>query len=613
MEIPTFKNIAELHEYVFQLLLEEHKKDNTFLFTLRIPQHFRENLAGHWFYGKEDYLYFSFWKSSDTVSNMPYIYYYVNLRGACLLILKSSGSEYTPHRLFAVIAPNIKDIITYGGVHSEKRYNSILALDDIKRDKQTIDKLINELLESRTIKPQLPALNISFISALEFESNLQNIQKLRKNRLIQRELQENEHFHLSNVTLNQFSITNITHFHKLDLTFAKRITCIIGENGSGKSTILRAIALALVGTDKKRINTQHKNIVSLLQIKGQQDGIEDYELEGKIELFYNAQYRNEISFSFEYGDLSITQNGDFKNIDTYYFPHLMLGFSQSQGKNENGHAISIIKNDKANIKDIRPLIYGESDNRFEEFGHWISNLFAEGNKKAREKSKEHQIIAQLFGIISTVIGAEVKFITVNHDEEKVWVATPDAPNGISLDLLSQGYSNVFGWIGYFMKRLAEVNPHAEDFMQCPAIVFIDEIDTYLHPKWQQSILSTLITTFPNIQFVVTTHSPLVITNLPLLHENDVKIYQIKNNEIEAVEVVGRDISSALWDYFGVPRRQMYFQTRINEVFALLEQEPLDILKIQAEIAQLKKLLGENDPDVQSIEGILENLQMLQNL
>ena len=61
--------------------------------------------------------------------------------------------------------------------------------------------------------------------------------------------------------------------------------------------------------------------------------------------------------------------------------------------------------------------------------------------------------------------------------------------------------------------MAHGNPHLADPLASEAIVLIDEIELHLHPAWQQHILSDLTRTFPNAQFIVSTHSPQVLTTL----------------------------------------------------------------------------------------------------
>ena len=85
--------------------------------------------------------------------------------------------------------------------------------------------------------------------------------------------------------------------------------------------------------------------------------------------------------------------------------------------------------------------------------------------------------------------------------------------------LSDGYKIVLVLVLDLISRILELNadiPAAKPdvLLQVPGIVLIDEIDLHLHPSWQQRILGDLRRTFPNIQFIVTTHSPQVVSSVP---------------------------------------------------------------------------------------------------
>lgn len=62
-------------------------------------------------------------------------------------------------------------------------------------------------------------------------------------------------------------------------------------------------------------------------------------------------------------------------------------------------------------------------------------------------------------------------------------------------------------------RMAAANPAMTDPLQSKGVVMIDEVDLHLHPGWQQSILADLTRTFPNIQFIVSTHSPQIVSTV----------------------------------------------------------------------------------------------------
>jgi predicted ATP-binding protein involved in virulence len=88
-------------------------------------------------------------------------------------------------------------------------------------------------------------------------------------------------------------------------------------------------------------------------------------------------------------------------------------------------------------------------------------------------------------------------------------------NGETLDLmqLSDGYKTLLGLVIDLSMRMGLANPHLEDPLSAEAVVMIDEVDLHLHPSWQQRVLADLLRTFSNTQFILTTHSPFVVEAL----------------------------------------------------------------------------------------------------
>jgi len=80
-----------------------------------------------------------------------------------------------------------------------------------------------------------------------------------------------------------------------------------------------------------------------------------------------------------------------------------------------------------------------------------------------------------------------------------------------IEQLSDGYRTVLAMVMDISSRMAEANPQLGN--HSPAIIMIDELDLHLHPKWQQTILSDLTRTFPHAQFIVTTHSPQILSTV----------------------------------------------------------------------------------------------------
>ena len=88
---------------------------------------------------------------------------------------------------------------------------------------------------------------------------------------------------------------------------------------------------------------------------------------------------------------------------------------------------------------------------------------------------------------------------------------------LSLDQLSGGYRIVLALAADLARRMAQGNPHLDNPLESEVIVLIDEIELHLHPSWQQRILGDLRRTFPNAQFIVSTHSPQVLTTVEPQH------------------------------------------------------------------------------------------------
>lgn len=89
----------------------------------------------------------------------------------------------------------------------------------------------------------------------------------------------------------------------------------------------------------------------------------------------------------------------------------------------------------------------------------------------------------------------------------VWIETYSGK--VPLDSLSLGYQTMFSWTVDLAWRMAEHHKESDDPLREPAIVLIDELDLHLHPKWQRRVRRDLSEVFPQVQFVVTTHSPVL--------------------------------------------------------------------------------------------------------
>lgn len=156
--------------------------------------------------------------------------------------------------------------------------------------------------------------------------------------------------------------------------------------------------------------------------------------------------------------------------------------------------------------------------------------------------------------------------------------------------LSQGEKSLMALVGDIARRLAMMNPGLENPLRGDGVVLIDEVDMHLHPTWQRTIIKRLTDTFPNCQFILTTHSALVISDC-----KDVLVYALDNGEITQVpSQYGQDANTVLLDVMNTDIRNAAVNSQINDLRDLIEDGKLDAAQ-----ALLEKL--DADLPIQNME------------
>lgn len=145
-------------------------------------------------------------------------------------------------------------------------------------------------------------------------------------------------------------------------------------------------------------------------------------------------------------------------------------------------------------------------------------------------------------------------------------------NGETLNVaqLSQGEKSLMALVGDIARRLAMLNPTLENPLTGDGIVLIDEVDLHLHPSWQRSLCDRLIETFPNCQFILTTHSPLVISDC-----KNILVYTLTDGEFkELPSQYGQDVNTVLLDVMNTSIRDPEFDTKLNNLLDAIQDSNL---------------------------------------
>ena len=173
-----------------------------------------------------------------------------------------------------------------------------------------------------------------------------------------------------------------------------------------------------------------------------------------------------------------------------------------------------------------------SNARLSDFQEWLLQLDysqKSGSEKSQKRlEKMHDLVkSDLFPGVT-----DFSFKKDGDNEHVVVVFSAGKDGDVRFEELGFGYQTTLTWLADFCKRMFELYPDAENPLLEEAVVLVDEIDLHLHPKWQRDLVPTLSKIFPNVQFVVTTHSPHVLQSM-----EDVNLYVLRRHaesgEIEA--------------------------------------------------------------------------------
>lgn len=165
---------------------------------------------------------------------------------------------------------------------------------------------------------------------------------------------------------------------------------------------------------------------------------------------------------------------------------------------------------------------------------------------------------------------------------------------LRLDQLSDGEKCYIALVCDLTRRLTIANPAGENPLHGAGIVLIDEIDLHLHPEWQRDVVTRLVNTFPNCQFFVTTHSPIVASDVAG------KVFVMEDGQAYRRNTYGKDSEQILASAFGLAHpRNKTVQGLIDEAYKAIREGAKE--KADRLLAEIATALGQDDPVVSGIK------------
>ncbi len=333
--------------------------------------------------------------------------------------------------------------------------------------------------------------------------------------------------HINKFHIDTINIINYKKYTSLNLNFNHQFMLIIGENGSGKTSVLDAIATFLGGYLQafKEISSAQRHSIIKSDIK-----IEIIDKDDNISVKYHTPVVID-------GKCNI--NNDLINI-------------KRVRKNSNKTTMTtLLKSDNKELKEIVQLIESDdnallpiisyhgtgrlweqefkksakmtnltrldgyndclnSKSNYKNFRIWFEKMEFNAFQIGKKIPLLEAVRVSVIKMLSLLTGKEVELFI--YRESDLEIKYKDEEKREKVSNLSDGYRNIIGIVSDIAYRMAILNPHLglDVTDKTSGVVLIDEIDLHLHPKWQKEITNILTTLFPKVQFIVTTHSPFII-------------------------------------------------------------------------------------------------------
>lgn len=388
--------------------------------------------------------------------------------------------------------------------------------------------------------------------------------------------------------VKKLSVNNFRGIHHMEIELQPDINILVGENGAGKSSLIDLLAILL-----------SKLIGRIQSSQGTGRFFSEYDIKIGFTETYNTIVVEFMSEQVEW-EVTKTRKGikkqritnlsEIKNIvskieslfvedEDASFPVVVL-YSVNRAVLNVPLRIKT-RHDFYQLAAYDQALSSQGRNDFRLFFEWFRKREDLENESARYRMDKTRPRGwefpdrQLEAVRQAIANLMPGYGSLKVRRSPLRMTLEKHGNEFRIDQLSDGEKCLIAMVGDMARRLAIANPALKNPLEVEGVFLIDEIDLHLHPAWQRKVIPRLTETFPNCQFIVSTHSPLVISHV---EAESVFLLTVTEDNIEwskPESSYGMEASSILEDVMNVPSRPKEVKDEFNKIFVAIDEGDLD--------------------------------------
>jgi predicted ATP-binding protein involved in virulence len=420
------------------------------------------------------------------------------------------------------------------------------------------------------------------------------------------------------VRIDGLTLKNFNGFEFLEIGFDPQFNLLVGDNATGKTSVLDALATALhcwvygIGGDQSAWGIDEGH-VRLVAHRFQDSFFFEKQFPCRIEA-RGLLVGQELCWARE-----LNHNGG--RTTTAEARNLTSAAAEAARKVRSGEEVTLPlicsygterlwfeQRSRKGAKEKEPAnplpsrLDGYRDcNEFEiqetALIDWIRAEFSAGEQRGKETIAFRAMRSAILGCVE---GATSLYYDRRYKDV---VVTMDGAGEQVFGNLSDGYRIMLTLLGDLAKRATTLNPQFGDdvLVRTPGVVLIDELDLHLHPKWQRRVIHDLKRTFPAVQFVATTHSPQLIGEA---QPQEIRVIT-REGATAPPRSFGMDSSRVLREIQLASPRNEEVEGLLSRLAGMIDKEDLD--DARKLLPEVEAKLGQDDPEITGANTLIRLL------